>query len=118
MTAPHRLVVKIRSDWQIGPFWVYRDEEAVPEPYLPEEISEVLPLEPELIAEIEAWDVSFQNTFRPDDPAESGFQDARQIQEFDARGRLLAHKVKAAIPADVTVRYVPLAGDGTEEITG
>lgn len=118
MPASRSLVVKIRSDWQVGPFWVSHGVEDVPEPYLPEEISEVLPLTPELIAEFEEWDLSFQNTFRPDNPAESGFRTEEETRAFDAQGRLLARKVKATVSAEVAVQYVPMNGDRAEEIPG
>jgi hypothetical protein len=64
-----------------------------------------LGISPDLAAAIDAWEREYETTYRPEDPARSGFQDPRTEEEFNVRGRTLAAAVKRELGSTWTVSY-------------
>ncbi|APU17479.1 MULTISPECIES: hypothetical protein [Actinoalloteichus] len=106
-----RAVVKLALglDWQAGPFWLWRDE-PLPEEFDSAEVTEVLELSESLIAEIIEWDSVYQakwTLMMEDRPI---FATEEDRLRFLAWGRVLARRVRAECPPEVTVTY---SGDGS-----
>lgn len=102
-------VVTLRAEWEVGPFWVSQGG-GVSDPYDVDEISEIVLIEESLLRDVDQWDSDFQALYRPDDPASSGFAGEADRQNFVARGRLLAQRLRQSLDSSVEVRY---SGDGT-----
>lgn len=115
MSAEQRLTVKLQADWSTGPFWVSRDDHLLGA-YEIDEINEVLPLSPALLAEIDEWDHRFQETYDSEAGQESGFRTVEEIRRFNADGHNLARKIRTEAAPEVCVQYAPLGGGPLEEI--
>lgn len=103
------VVITLMAEWREDPLWVSRDG-GVADPYDVDEISEVVLVEDALLRDIAAWNDDYQATYRPDDPASSGFADETDRQAFLARGRDLAQRLRQVLDPAITVEY---AGDGS-----
>jgi len=102
------ITLTLMTEWQDWPLRIAEEGE-VSDSYSVEEISETIPLSPNLLSNITAWDESFQATYRPNDPKRSGFY-GEKWDQFIATGRQLAHQIKQETGEAIIVEY---AGDGS-----
>lgn len=112
-----RLTIKLQVEWGTGPLWVSRGADDFPDSYDTEEIGDIVPLSDGLRREIAAWGDRFQVTLNQDYPPDSGFAAPAEEATFIAEGRELARRMKAELPADVVVEYVPLHSNQREIIS-
>ncbi|WP_019810427.1 hypothetical protein [Saccharomonospora halophila] len=106
--------VLLRFEWRAGPWWVSFDDGDVPTDYLPDEITEVLPLSDDLVSAVAEWDERLQSTYVEEQPQDSGFVDPADYATFDSDGRQLAQRVKREVGHAITVVYE--SGAVSEEI--
>ncbi len=106
MSATSRVVeITLRFEWRMGPWWVLFDDEDIATNYLPDEITEVLPLSAGLVSAVAQWDGRLQSTYVPEQPQDSGFGDPTEYETFVAEGRELARRVKREVGTAVTVLF-------------
>lgn len=75
-----KLIIKIMADYECFPLWLISDKKF-------ENISpENLPLTPSLKDRISEWQRQFDLTLNRTDPAQSGFKNAQEEQEFEDEG--------------------------------
>jgi hypothetical protein len=74
-----------------------------------EEFTEHYGVPADIGVEIEDWDREFQDGFRPDDPAESGFDDEETAARWEARGITVARRLAGAL-AGIPVEVALLVG--------
>lgn len=106
-----QITIKLRADWETGPFWVSVDND-LSDPYDTDEITEFVTLSDELLDAIAAWDNRFQSTLDKDVPQNSGIRDAEEKKKFIDDGLRLAQRIKHEAP-HITVEYAPIGGPVT-----
>ena len=89
------------NDWACYPVWVK---------HLPDEIFENIPIEDielslDTRARIKAWDDTFQDTYNPDVPQDSGFNTEAEIDQFESEGRKIWQIVIDELKSKYTVSY-------------
>jgi len=100
------LGVRLAPEW-IGqyPVRVSTPEDDVPLDVSPEELVDEYGVPADICAAIEEWDREFQDTYRPDDPAQSGFEDEETMERWVERGlaigRRLAGELGPRIPVEI-----------------
>jgi hypothetical protein len=96
----------------LAPEWIEQDPirvelpgELLPIDMSPADFAVEYRVPADITDEIEAWDREFQDAYRPDDPAESGFDDEETMDRWVERGmqaaRRLAAELGALIPVEV-----------------
>jgi hypothetical protein len=96
----------------LSPEWIEQDPirvelpgELLPVDMSPEDFAAEYHVPADIAAEIEAWDREFQDAYRPDDPAESGFDDEATMDGWVERGlraaRRLAVELGPLVPVEV-----------------
>ncbi|WP_026455081.1 hypothetical protein [Saccharomonospora iraqiensis] len=104
-----KTVVRLEAEWDVGPFWVSVGG-SVSDNYLPDEVTEVVPLSGELVAAVAEWDGRYQAAFDRDVPQDSGMKDPADRERFDAEGLELARRIRRELPPEFAVRYTTLDG--------
>ena len=64
-----------------------------------------LPIPVDLARRVDAWDDRYQATYRPDDPAASGFDDGDVQASFAAEGEQLHRELQDALGDGYAVEY-------------
>lgn len=102
--SEHVLAVRLSPEYVCSPIWLVFDDGVL-------DVSVMdLPLDAELARRLRAWDDTYQATYRPNDPASSGFTTSAEKEAFWREGRLLLAALRAEFPG--------LQVDGTAELTG
>jgi hypothetical protein len=94
--------IRVMAEYECFPVWIIRGTETLNPP--PEDLG----VGQDLAADLRRWAADFDSTFNPDDPLSSGFQEANDEEEFNERGRGLAHRVAAAVGSEFQVAYFDL----------
>lgn len=68
-----------------------------------------LGLSPNLIAELDKWNITFQKTFSEEYPPDSGFKSTSERERHNAQGAALALVLQNELGRDSMVQFVPLS---------
>jgi hypothetical protein len=107
----HITSIDLFVELTMGPFWAYFPNNRIPANYLAEDISEVITLSDDLLEAITAWDSRYQSTYVDHDPASSGIKNPEERAAFNAVGEELARRLRAELPAAITVQYSEIGGN-------
>jgi hypothetical protein len=108
-----RITIQLIPEWGTSPLWV-SVEGGVTDPYDLDEITDVVPLSKQLLADIVAWDDRLDAVYNRAVPQDSGFATVAEWEAFNEEGRELARRMQAEVTSNVSVTYTPL--DGSREI--
>ena len=117
-STAQRITITLMTDWGAGPFWVSVNGD-ISDPHNADEVTDVVPLSPELRADVAEWDQRYQRTYNAEAPQDSGIRDADARAAHIADGLRLAQRIRTEAPSMMTVEYVdidgkewPIAGGG------
>lgn len=88
---------RLAAEYECHPIWVFCGDVYKNTP--PSD----LPVSPKLAGRIAAWNSTYQATYRPEDPASSGFLSTDAELQFESEGRALAHRLNRELCLDSEV---------------
>ncbi len=95
---------------RLAPEWIEQDPVRVetaggqlPVEMSPQDFAEEYRVPADIAAEIGAWDDEFQDSYDPDDPAESGFDDEQTMDRWVERGMHVARRLAAELGPRIPV---------------
>mgnify|MGYP007039430892 CR=1 FL=1 len=103
--------VRLWPEWYNQyPVRIDMPEYDVPRDIPTEELTERFGVPADIVAEIDAWDREWQEIYRPDDPRESGFDDAETMHRWYDRGLRVARRLAAELGPGIPVEVVKAGG--------
>ena len=109
------LRVRLAPEWYlVDPVWIQTPDAPILEDVPPMELTERYGVPTDISVEIEAWDREFQDTYRSDDPRESGFADAGAAERWERRGMAVARRLAAELGPSIPVEIA--AGGGMVQV--
>ncbi|ASO22440.1 hypothetical protein FHR81_004203 [Actinoalloteichus hoggarensis] len=97
--------VSLLTGWQEDPFYYHPEEDRLNNHTI-REAQRDLRLPDGLVADLTAWDAEYQDTYRPDDPRNSGFPSEEAEAAWVERGKTLAARIKAESPVALKIDYL------------
>ncbi|APU14305.1 hypothetical protein UA74_11225 [Actinoalloteichus fjordicus] len=97
--------VHVSSEWGADPLWVVTTTNSVRTPCPIDAFRTRYGISAGLADELAGWDQAFRDTYRPNDPLESGFDTEAEAVAWDETGRRLAIRLAGELPDSVRVIY-------------